>query len=59
MDLRSQVLQLGLNFTQATPELFDGREMREDAFRVLGQYLKLASRIQEEVCAEVTGAADW
>ena len=47
MDLRAQVLQLGLNFTQASPELFDGKEMGEDAMRVLGQYLKLASRIQE------------
>jgi len=62
MDLRSQVLQLGLNFPQTTPELFDGREMGEDAFRVLGQYLKLASRIQEQVSAEVPllkNAARW
>jgi hypothetical protein len=62
MDLRSQVLQLGLNFTQTTPELFDGREMGEDALRVLSQYLKLVSRIQEEVCAEVPllrNAARW
>ena len=62
MDLRLQVLQPGLNFTQTTPELFDGREMGEDAFRVLGQYLKLASRIQEEVSAEaplLRNAAQW
>ena len=62
MDLRSQVLQPGLNFTQTSPELFDGREMGEDAFRVLGQYLKLASRIQAEVSAEVPllrNAARW
>ena len=62
MDLRSQVLQLGLNFTQASPELFDGKEMGEDAMRVLGQYLKLASRIKDEVCSEVPllrNAARW
>ena len=62
MDLRAQVLQLGLNFTQSSPELFDGKEMGEDAMRVLGQYLKLASRIQEQVSAEVPllkNAARW
>jgi hypothetical protein len=62
MDLRAQVLQLGLNFTLASPELFDGKEMGEDAMRVLGQYLKLASRIQEQVSAEVPllkNAARW
>lgn len=62
MDLRSQVLQPGLNFTQTTPELFDGTEMGEDAFRVLGRYLKLATRIQAEVSAEVPllrNAARW
>jgi hypothetical protein len=51
-----------LNFTQASPELFDGKEMGEDAMRVLGQYLKLASRIQEQVSAEVPllkNAARW
>jgi hypothetical protein len=53
IDLSSQVLQLGLNFSDAAPELFDGKEMGEDALRVLGQYLKLVSRIQAQVCAEI------
>ncbi len=62
MDLRAQVLQLGLNFTQTTPELFDGKEMGEDALRVFEQYLKLVSRIQEQVSDEVPllrNAARW
>ncbi len=53
IELQSQSVQLGLNFSEATPELFDGKEMGEDALRVLGQYLKLLSRIQNEVSSEI------
>lgn len=62
MDLSSRSLQLGLNFSEASPELFDGREMSEDAMRVLGQYVKLTYRIRDEVRAEIPllrDAARW
>jgi len=51
--LKSKAVQLGLNFTEVVPELFDGKEMGEDALRVLGQYLKLFSRIQADMSAEI------
>ena len=53
VDLTSRVLQPGLNFATASPELFAGREMGEDALRVLGEYLKLYHRIRADVNAEV------
>ena len=40
----SRSLQLGLNFTEALPELFAGRDMGEDVLRVLHDYLKLHAR---------------
>jgi hypothetical protein len=51
--LPSRTLQLGLDFATALPELFAGKEMGEDALRVLGDYLKLHTRIQADVNAEV------
>jgi len=36
MDLSSRSLQLGLNFAETSRERFDGKEMGEDAMRVLG-----------------------
>ena len=51
--LKSKAVQLGLNFTEVVPELFDGKEMGEDALRGLGQYLKLFSRIQADMSAEI------
>lgn len=45
-------LQLGLNFSKDLPELFAGKEMGEDALRVLGEYLRLYSRIRADVAAE-------
>jgi hypothetical protein len=53
VDLPSRMLQLGLNFAADLPELFAGKEMGEDALRVLGDYLKLQTRIQADVTAEV------
>ena len=52
-ELKSQAVQLGLNFSKAAPELFGGKEMGEDALRVLGQYLKLFSRIQTDMRTEI------
>lgn len=51
--LPSRTLQLGLNFATNLPELFAGKEMGEDALRVLGEYLKFHARIQADVSAEV------
>ena len=50
--LPSRALQLGLNFAADLPELFAGKEMGEDALRVLGRYLKLHAHIQADVMAE-------
>ncbi len=52
-ELKSRAVQLGLNFSKAAPELFAGKEMGEDALRVLGQYLKLFSRIQTDISTEI------
>ena len=52
-ELKSHAVQLGLNFSTVTPELFDGKEMGEDALRVLAQYLNLFSRIQTDMSAEI------
>ncbi len=51
--LPSRMVQLGLNFANGLPELFAGKEMGEDALRVLGEYLKLYASIQAAVTAEV------
>jgi hypothetical protein len=52
-DLQNRGVQLGLNFTETTPELFAGQEMGEDALRVLKEYKKLHERICTEVKAEL------
>ena len=49
----SRSLQLGLNFTEALPELFAGRDMGEDVLRVLNDYLKLHSRILDAIQSEL------
>lgn len=51
-------LQLGLNFADATPELFAGKEMGEDALRVLHEYRKLYGRICAEINAELPHVRD-
>ena len=61
-DLQNRGVQLGLNFTETTPELFDGQEMGEDALRVRKDYRKLYERIRAEVKAElpqIRSAALW
>lgn len=55
-------LQLGLNFADTAPELFAGKEMGEDALRVLNEYRKLYARISADVKAElsqVRAAVAW
>jgi hypothetical protein len=62
VELVPQSIQLGLNFAADLPELFAGKEMGEDALRVLGEYLKLYTRIQADVRAEaplVHAATRW
>jgi len=62
VDLRAKSLQLGLNFAEKLPELFTGKEMGEDALRVLNDYLKLYSRMRSDVQARlplVRAAARW
>ncbi|MCX6900014.1 MAG: hypothetical protein NT105_15115 [Verrucomicrobia bacterium] len=52
MEVPTRTLQLGLNFAKGLSELFAGKEMGEDALRVLSEYLKLYSRIRADVAAE-------
>lgn len=58
----SRMLQPGLNFAKSLPELFEGKDMGEDAFRVLEKYLKLLADIRQHVGKElpqVQSAAVW
>lgn len=55
-------IQTGLNFAASLPELFAGKEMGEDALRVLRECLKLRNRILTDLAAElphVRGAVKW
>ena len=53
MDLGSGALQLGLDFSSRTAELFAGREMGEDAIRVLTQCAKSKIAICEQIKTEL------
>ncbi len=58
----AQALQLGLNFAEKLPELFSGKDMGEDALRVLNEIITLQAAIQADVAAEVPHvrqAAQW
>ncbi len=55
-------VQLGLNFSASAPELFAGKEIGEDALRVLNDYRKHHARIRAGLKAElpqVRAAAAW
>ncbi len=61
-EVQGKGLQLGLNFAGTAPELFAGKEMGEDALRVLNDYRKLHARIIADVKAElphVRAAVAW
>ncbi len=61
-EAQGKEIQLGLNFSASTPELFAGNEMGEDALRVLNDYRKLHARIRAGVKAElpqIRAAAAW
>jgi len=49
----AHALQLGLNFAAAPPELFAGKEMGEDALRVLNDIIPLQAAILADVAAEL------
>lgn len=51
--LTAKNIQLGLNFGKSLPELFTGSDMGEDALHVVREYVKLFTRIQGDVNAEV------
>lgn len=58
----AHALQLGLNFAERLPELFAGKEMGEDALRVLNDYIPLHAAVCADVAAEiphVRQAARW
>lgn len=49
----AHALQLGLNFAEKTRELFAGKEMGEDALRVLNDIIPLQTAIHADVAAEL------
>lgn len=49
----AHAIQLGLNFAETTRELFAGKEMGEDALRVLNDIIPLQAAIRADVAAEV------
>jgi hypothetical protein len=53
VEIHGTGLQMGLNFSDTTPELFAGQDMGEDALRVLHEYRKLYARIGEDIKAEL------
>jgi hypothetical protein len=60
--LTGSEVQTGLNFAKSLPELFAGKEMGEDALRVLRECLKLRARILAEIATElphVRAAVKW
>jgi hypothetical protein len=55
-------LQIGLNFATSSPELFVGKEMGEDALKVLQDYRTRLAAIRLSVGAELSvlkGAIKW
>jgi hypothetical protein len=50
--LMAKDLQAGLDFQQRPPELFEGKEMGEDALLLLREYRKLLKSLQETICWE-------
>ena len=50
--LMARDVQAGLDFQSRPQELFEGKEMGEDALRVLGEYRTLLGGIRETVASE-------
>jgi len=60
--LPSTDLQIGLNFATSSPELFAGKEMGEDALKLLQGYRTRLAAIRSTVASELTvlkGAIKW
>jgi hypothetical protein len=60
--LTGSEVQTGLNFSASLPELFAGKEMGEDALRVLRECLKIRARILADITTElphVRAAVKW
>ena len=60
--LDAREVQTGLDFSDRLPELFQGREMGEDALRNLDDCLKLEKTIHKEVRSElpqIRAATKW
>jgi hypothetical protein len=53
VDVPTQAVQLGLDFTAQRKELFAGKEMGEDALRLLNTYLDLYGRIRADLQGEL------
>ena len=61
-EVPAHALQLGLNFAAKPPELFAGKEMGEDALRVLNDIIPLQAAIRADITAELPHlrkAAKW
>jgi hypothetical protein len=55
-------LQIGLNFAVSSPELFAGKEMGEDALRLITDYRTRLAAIRSAVASELMvlkGAIKW
>jgi hypothetical protein len=55
-------LQIGLNFAASSPELFAGRDMGEDALRLISDYRTRLAGIRSTVGSELSvlkGATKW
>lgn len=62
MDLTAGALQLGLDFASRPTELFAGKEMGEDAMRVLAQCVAINQKIFRQIKSELPGirsAINW
>lgn len=60
--LTGSAVQTGLNFSDSLPELFAGKDMGEDAIRVLHDILKIRARILADLDSElphVRTSAKW
>jgi len=58
MALTRKKIQPGLNFGERKKELFAGKEMGEDALRVLDLYLEQRNRILRDLAAELPNVHD-
>ncbi len=52
VSLMARDVQAGLDFQKRPKELFEGKEMGEDALRILGEYRALLQEIRETVRSE-------